>query len=69
MIAYYMEQAIRKFRRFSVTDIAIFKLLLLSLGVLLGIAFSKPLKKIRPLIWLGTAASTSYLIWRVWFRD
>ena len=56
-----------RLRAFTVADVAVFKVLLLTVGALFGVHLAGPLKKRAPLLWLTAAASYAYLIWRMVF--
>lgn len=64
LISYLVERA----RSFSILDFAMFKVCLLSVGLLLGTVFSKFFSKFKMLILTGFLVSWAYMFWRI-FRD
>lgn len=69
MVSKFIDWGMERWERFTVLDVAAFKLCLLSLGTLLGMYLVKPLKKLAPLIWIVAIASYAYIVWRMVFCD
>ena len=58
-----------KAKRFTVLDWAVLKVLLLSLGTMIGAYFSNFFKKLAPLMWIIVALSYGYMIYRMLFTN
>ncbi|MGI5966258.1 MAG: hypothetical protein ACOX65_04910 [Anaerotruncus rubiinfantis] len=58
-----------RWKRFTVSDVAVFKICLLSIGALIGMYWAKACRKLAPFIWAAAVASYAYLIWRMVFCD
>lgn len=58
-------KAIEKFRNFSIWEIGVFKLCLMSFGVLVGTYMHKACKKMAPLLWIFFIASYAILIYKL----
>lgn len=67
--AILIDSVMDRFKSFKVSDIAIFKVCLFSLGTLFGAMFSKEVKKAKPLIVLLALVSYIYLVYKVFFEE
>ncbi|MEG1774259.1 MAG: hypothetical protein RR320_05340 [Oscillospiraceae bacterium] len=56
-------------RNFGLADWAMFKLCLVSFGVLIGSTFSNFFKKLRPLMTVLFCAGWVYMVWRVFLCE
>lgn len=65
----FADWGMERWKTFTIADAAAFKVCLLSLGMLLGAHFARPLKKLRPLLWAVAAASYAWLVWRLVFDE
>lgn len=61
----FADWGMERWRRFTATDVAAFKICLLSIGTLAGAYFVKPVKRLRPLLWFLAVASYGYIVWRL----
>ncbi|MDO5141771.1 MAG: hypothetical protein Q4D31_01990 [Eubacteriales bacterium] len=64
---HWVDHAATRAQGFSLFDLAIVKLCLLSFGLWLGACFSKFFKKFRGLLFVAFTAGWLYLFWRVFF--
>ncbi|MFI3227188.1 MAG: hypothetical protein R3Y09_07210 [Clostridia bacterium] len=67
--AILMDLVMEKFKTFSVLDIGIFKICLLSIGLLFGGFFNKFIRKNAILIAIIAIASYAYLIYKIFFKE
>lgn len=58
-----------RFRGFTIWDVGVFKLCMLSIGMLIGGYIAKPLSRLRPFLWAFAAVSYIYILWRMIFID
>ncbi len=58
-----------KVQNFSALDFTVLKVCLSTTGVLLGVAFSKSLKKLVPILAIISLASYLYLIFKLFIED
>lgn len=65
----FADWGMERWKRFTVADVAVYKVCLLSVGALLGAYFARSLKKLRPLLWIVAIASYGYMIWRLIFDE
>ena len=65
----FVDEAMDRFRGFSVFDVAVFKTCLLTIGMLLGISNVRTMRKIQPFLWIFLLCSYIYLIWRMVLKD
>lgn len=65
----FLEGLMAKWRSFSICDVGVFKLCLLSLGMAVGVSFTNTLKKRKSLLWLLFGVSYLYVIWRMFFYE
>lgn len=63
------DYSMEKVHGFSVLDVAIFKVCLMSFGLWLGVQFANFFKKWKPVILVGFILSYAYLIWRMFFAQ
>ena len=63
-----IEKLMDKVKRFSILDFAIFKITLLSAGVLLGTYFSSFFLSIIGLVWIVFAVSYGYMLYISFIR-
>ena len=54
---------------FTITDMAMFKIFLISFGILLGITFTKFFKAMSPIVKILFVASYAYIVWKVFVED
>ena len=64
----FCDWGMKKLKQFTVLDVAVFKVCLLSIGALIGMYLVKPFKKLAPLVWVVAIGSYCYLIWRMVIR-
>lgn len=67
--AVFMDYIMDRVRRFSILDFGIFKLCILSIGMIIGSFFSKCLKKCTPVLVIIALASYAYLIYKLFFEE
>lgn len=65
----WTDWGMERLRRFTVWDVAVFKTCLLGMGMLIGMYFVKPLKKLAPLVWIVTLCTYVYIVWRMVVQD
>lgn len=58
----------KRYREFTVMDVAAFKMCLLSLGVLAGTYLSRFFKKLAPVMWLLFLVSYIFVIYRLFVK-
>ena len=64
----FIDFAMDRLHNFNLVDVGVFKICLLTLGILLGIYHHRKLKKISPLIWLTFIGAYIYLIYTVFVK-
>lgn len=61
--------SVARTRKFSLMELTLFKVCLVSLGLWVGATFSKVFKKMRGLLMIAFAASWLYLFWRIFVDE
>ncbi len=69
VLAELTDYAMEKVKNFTVVDFAVMKICLSTTGMLLGIAFSKTLKKIAPLLAIISVATYVYLVFKMFIEE